>query len=86
MTWLILTISCIILWGVTDILLKKSLNYSDSLSQYKTFVWIGLVAGVSAVIAAICSETLSDSVITLTYNLYLIPLNLFYVLALFFGL
>ena len=36
MTWLLLTLSCIILWGITDILLKKSLDYSDSLSQYKS--------------------------------------------------
>ena len=86
MTWLILTMSCIILWGITDILLKKSLDYSDSLSQYKTFIWIGLVAASAAVIAAIRSDTLPDSIITLADNLYLIPLNLFYVIALFFGL
>ena len=33
MPWLLLTLSCIILWGITDILLKKSLDYSDSLSR-----------------------------------------------------
>ena len=56
MTWLLLTLSCIILWGITDILLKKSLDYSDSLSQYKTFVWIGIVMAPAGVIMAICSE------------------------------
>ena len=39
MKWLILTFACIILWGITDILYKKSSNYNDPLSQYKTFVW-----------------------------------------------
>ena len=86
MTWLILTFSCIILWGSTDILLKKSLDYSDSLSQYKTFIWIGLVATIEAIIAAIVSDTLPDSIITVSENIYLIPLNVFYVVALFFGL
>ena len=86
MTWLILTLVCIILWGVTDILLKKSLNYSDPLSQYKTFIWIGLVAVPVSVIMAICSDTLPDSIRVLAYNSYLIPVNIFYVVAMFFGL
>ena len=86
MTWLLLTLSCIILWGITDILLKKSLDYSDSLSQYKTFVWIGIVMAPAGVIMAICSDTLLDSIMMVKDNLYLIPLCVFYVIALFFGL
>ena len=86
MTWLILTLFCIILWGITDILLKKSLDYSDLLSQYKTFVWIGLVATVSGAIAAFCSDTLPVSIRMLADNLYLIPVTIFYVVAMFFGL
>lgn len=62
MPWLLLTLSCIILWGFTDILLKKSLDYSDPLSQFKTFIWIGLVAALSGAIAAFSSDTLSDSI------------------------
>ena len=86
MSWLILTFSCILLWGITDILLKKSLDYSDSLSQYKTFIWIGLVAALSGAVAAFCSDTLLDSIRMLTDNLYLIPVTVFYVVAMFFGL
>ena len=86
MIWLILTLACIILWGVTDILLKKSLNYTDPLSQYKTFVWIGLIAVPSSVIMAICSDTLADSIRIVANNPYIIPVNIFYVVALFFGL
>ena len=86
MTWLMLTLSCIILWGITDILLKKSLDYSDSLSQYKTFVWIGIVMAPAGVIMAICSDTLLDSIMMVKDNLYLIPLCVFYAIALFFGL
>ena len=86
MSWLLLTLSCIILWGVTDILLKKSLDYSDALSQYKTFIWIGLVMALAGGIMAICSETLPDSIKMVGENLYLIPLCIFYVIALFFGL
>ena len=86
MTWLLLTLSCIILWGITDILLKKSLDYSDSLSQYKTFVWIGIVMAPAGVIMVICSDTLLDSIMMVKENLYLIPLCVFYAIALFFGL
>ena len=86
MSWLILTLSCILLWGITDILLKISLDYSDSLSQYKTFIWIGLVAALSGAVAAFCSDTLPDSIRMLTDNLYLIPVTVFYVVAMFFGL
>ena len=86
MIWLILTLSCIIFWGLTDILLKKSLNYSDPLSQYKTFIWIGLVAAPVSVIMAFCSDTLPDSVRIVANNPYIIPVNIFYVVAMFFGL
>ena len=67
MTWLLLTLSCIILWGVTDILYKKSSDYTDSLSQYKTFVWIGIVMAPAGVIMTICSETLLDSIMMALY-------------------
>ena len=86
MTWLLLTLSCIFLWGITDILLKKSLDYSDSLSQYKSFIWIGLVMALAGCIMAVCSDTLPDSIGMVADNLYLIPLCAFYVIALFFGI
>lgn len=86
MTWLLFTLSCIILWGITDILYKKSSNYNDPLSQYKTFVWIGIVMAPAGVIMAICSDTLLDSIMMVKDNLYLIPLCVFYAIALFFGL
>ena len=86
MNWLLLTMSSIILWGITDILLKKSLHHSDPLSQYKTFIWIGLVMAPAGCIAAICSDTLLESFRMLADELYLIPLCALYVLAMFFGL
>ena len=86
MPWLLLTLSCIILWGFTDILLKKSLQHSDSLSHLKTFVWIGLISAPTCLIMSLCSDTLSDSIKVLTDNVYLIFLFFFYVVAMFFGL
>ena len=87
MIWLILTLSCILLWGFTDILLKKSLDHTDPLSQYKMFVWIGLVAALTAVVMAFCSDTLLDSIRLVTGNMmFLIPIDLIYVAAMFFGL
>ena len=85
MPWLLLTLSSIILWGITDILNKKSLDFNDPLSQYKAFVWIGMVMGFAGAIMAICSDTLRDSIMMVKDNLYLIPLCIFYALALFFG-
>ena len=86
MPWLLLIFSCIILWGITDILYKKSSDYNDPLSQYKAFVWLGMVMGLAGAIMAICSDTLRDSIMMVKDNLYLIPLCIFYALALFFGL
>ena len=86
MIWFLLTLSCIVLWGATDILLKKSLHHSDTLSQYKTFIWMGLVMALAGVIMAFCSTTLPESIKMVGDNLYLIPLCVFYVIALFFGI
>ena len=86
MNWLLLTLSCIVAWGITDILYNKSLNYSDPLTHYKTFIWIGLVAIPVSVIMAICSDTLPDSIRIVARNPYIIPVNIFYVVAMFFGL
>ena len=86
MTWFLLTLSCILLWGVTDILYKKSSDYTDPLSHYKTFVWIGIIMAPAGVIMTICSDTLPDSITMVKDNLYLVPLCVFYAIALFFGL
>ena len=86
MPWLLLIFFCIILWGITDILYKKSSDYNDPLSQYKAFVWIGMVMGLAGAIMAICSDTLRESIMMVKDNLYLIPLCIFYALAMFFGL
>ena len=86
MNWLLLTLSCIVAWGITDILYKKSLNYSDPLMHYKTFIWIGIIMATAGIIAAICSDTLLESIMMVKDNLYLIPLAVFYAVALLFGL
>ena len=86
MPWLLLTLSCIILWGTTDILYKKSSDYNDPLSHFKTFVWIGIIMAPAGGIMALCSDTLLESIMMVKDNLYLIPLCIFYAIALFFGL
>ena len=86
MPWLLLTLSCIILWGATDILYKKSSDYNDPLSHFKTFVWIGIIMAPAGGIMAICSDTLLESIMMIKDNLYLSPLCVFYARALFFGL
>ena len=86
MSWFLLTLSCILLWGVTDIFYKKASDYSDPLSHYKTFVWIGIVMAPAGIVMMLCSDTLMDSIMMVKDNLYLIPLCVFYAIALFFGL
>ncbi|MEE1357092.1 MAG: hypothetical protein UHG68_05950, partial [Clostridia bacterium] len=44
------------------------------------------MAALSGTIAAVCSDTLLDSIRMLADNLYLVPVTLFYVVAMFFGL
>ena len=86
MSWFLITLSCILLWGITDILYKKSSEYSDPLSHFKTYVWIGIVMALVGSIVALSSDTLSDSLVVVSDNLYLLPLCVFYAIALFFGL
>ncbi len=87
MNWFILTLSCILLWGVTDILYKATFYKEDPLSYYKTFVWVGIVMALAGAIMCNWSDTLLDSVKMVKDNvIYLVPLCLVYALALFFGL
>ena len=86
MTWFLLTLACILLWGITDILFKASYDYDDPLSHCKSFVWVGVVMLLAGGIMALWSETLPSSIEALKQNLYLIPLGHFYAAALFFAL
>ena len=86
MPWLLLTLACIIFWGITDILHKASSDQNDPLSHYKTFVWIGMIMGVAGCVTMFLSDTLPESIQMVKENLYLIPLCIFYAIALFFGL
>ena len=87
MNWFILTLACIILWGVTDVLFKATFYKNDPLSYYKSFVWIGLVMALAGFIMSNWSDTLLDSVKVVKDDiLYLIPLCLVYAAACLLGL
>lgn len=86
MTWFLLTLACIVLWGIADILYKAASNPNDPLCHYKSFVWVGIVMALAGGVMAGLSETLAGSFWVLMDNLYLIPLTIVYALALFFGL
>ena len=87
MNWLILTLACIILWGVADILYKVSLDYNDSLSHYKSFVWIGIIMALAGCVISTWSNTLLDSLKMVQNDvLYLVPLYFAHAVALFIGL
>ena len=75
MNWFILTLACIILWGLTDVLYKASFHKNDPLSYHKSFVWVGIVMALAGVIMSTWSDTLLDSVKMVRDDvLYLIPL------------
>ena len=87
MYWFILTLACIILWGVTNILYKASFHKEDSLAYHKTFVWLGIVMALAGFVMSNWSDTLLDSFKVITEDvLYLIPFCLIYAVVWFFGL
>ena len=87
MNWFILTLACIILWGVADILYKVSMDYNDSLSHYKNFVWIGIIMALVGCVMSTWSNTLLDSLKMVKNDvLYLVPLYFTHAIALFIGL
>ena len=87
MAWFILTLACIILWAVTDVLYRASSDKNDNLSHYKTFVWIGIVMALAGGIMCTWTDTLLTSLDAIKYDLvYLIPLCFVYALALLLGL
>lgn len=87
MTWFLLTLTSIVLWSITDILLKVSLNTDDALSHYKAFVWIGITMALAGGIMSNWSTTLANSAKLLMNDLlFLIPLGVAYAAATFMGL
>lgn len=87
MSWFLLTLACVILWSVTDVLYKASSPQNDPLSHYKTFIWIGIVMALAGVIMSTWSDTLIQSIQVVKDDLlYLVPLGLIYAAALLFGL
>ena len=87
MNWFLLVMGCIVLWSVTDILYKATSPQNDSLSHYKTFIWVGIVMAIAGGIMCTWSDTIVDSIKKVKDDLlYLIPLGLVYGAALLFGL
>lgn len=87
MAWFLLTMATIVLWGVTDILYRASLDRNDPLSHHKNFIWIGIIMALAGCIMASWSDTLFDSIkLVVEEGLYLVPLCFIYAIAIFFGL
>lgn len=84
--WLIFTVLCIIVWGTTDVLYKKSLPQNDPITHYKSLIWNGIVMAVVGTVMIFFSDTFTASLASLSDNLYLIPVAMLYPIALFFGL
>lgn len=87
MTWFLLALATILLWGIADVLHKASLDPNDPVSHYKNFVWTGIIMALAGYIMSTWSETLLDSVKMVAGDvLYLIPLCFVYAAAMLLSL
>jgi drug/metabolite transporter (DMT)-like permease len=87
MTWFLLMLACLLLWGISGILYKAASPHDDCLSHYKNFIWTGIIMALAGGIMGTWSETLLDSVKMVWKNaLFLIPLCVIYATVFFFGL
>ena len=87
MDWFLLALATIILWGVTDILYRASLDPSDPISHHKSFIWIGIIMALAGCIMSTWTDTLFNSFkLVIEEGLYLVPLCLIYAAAIFVGL
>ena len=55
MSWFVLTLICMLGWGLADLFYKKSNVDGDRYSHLKTAVWVGLMMGVFSLILTILS-------------------------------
>lgn len=86
MVWFVLTLICILAWGCTDILYKKSSEYEDSLSHIKCLIWNGVVMAIVGTVLGFVSDTFTSSLAMLADNIHLIFVGFLYPIALIFGL
>lgn len=86
MMWLILSIICMISWGLTDILYKKGSPREDSLSCYKFMVWLGIIMGGLILVLLPESESGPDFWKMVWKNILIVPIPLAYPIAVMVGL
>ena len=55
MSWFILTLICMLGWGLADLFYKKSNVDGDRYSHLKTAVWVGLMMGVFSLFFTVCT-------------------------------
>ena len=55
MSWFVLTLICMLGWGLADLFYKKSNTDGDRYSHLKTAVWVGLMMGVVSLILTVLS-------------------------------
>ena len=59
MSWLLLSLVCVLGWGAADLFYKLSTDREDGVSHLKLAFWVGLVMGVCALALLPFSETLT---------------------------
>lgn len=87
MTWFLLMLACLLLWGISGVLYKAASPQDDQLSHYKNFIWLGIIMALAGGIMCTWSDTLLDSAKMVWENaLFLVPLCIVYAAIFFFGL
>ena len=87
MTWFLLMLACLLLWGISGVLYKAASPQDDKLSHYKNFIWLGIIMALAGGIMCTWSDTLLDSAKMVWENaLFLVLLCIAYAAVFFFGL
>ncbi len=86
MMWLVLSVICMLSWGLTDILYKKGSRRDDPLSCFKFMVWLGIIMGLMIFVLLPDSESGPHFFEMVLDHILLMPIPLAYPIAVMAGL
>lgn len=85
MSWILLSLICLLCWGFADVFYKKSNNENERYSHLKTAIWVGFIMGISSFILLLLNiksfsfDSLIKSVVIYS------PASLSYIISMIIG-